>query len=212
VAAGWPAIGPAQTLTVDHEQVRAWNRFADALYALHLRQLAGREVVTEETIGGYATHPDFYREVRYIDAASGRLLSLIDWERQRPDVIHSIEVYQYAADGRLSHDFVAVYLPDFRNAPILTLVNVHHHDNGLHAFRQFDASGVYIYEQCRGHWLEKPVMISVEEDELPMHTGRLPDGVNAALYHRCFGSLPDSADPYLADLLAGLPPEDGGSE
>ncbi len=197
----------AQTLTVDHQQVAQWNGFADALRAIHEQRLARGDVVTSEESGGYANHPDFYREVSYRDKHSGKLLSRIRWERTHPDRVHSIEVYEYDDRGRVARDYAAVYLPKYRNAPIQTLVNLHHHEDGLHAYRQFDASGVRIYEQCKGEFFGEPVMVSLDEDELPLHAGVVPDDVGDALYASCFEQIPGSADPYLAALQTGLPNE-----
>jgi tetratricopeptide (TPR) repeat protein len=197
-----PAATAVQALSVDHAQVASWNRFADALYLLHRQQLVGLSIRTKEVTGGYAGNPDFYREVSYLDADSGRLLSRIQWETRQPDTIHNIAVYVYDADGGLSHDYYAGYLPEFRNAPVQTLISVHHRDDGLRAYRQFDASGVRIYEQCRGRFFDEGVMVSIDEDDLPSNTGVMPADVSAALYSSCFEALPTEADRYLDPLLA----------
>lgn len=201
----------AQTkLTVDNEQVMRWRAFVDALYSLHLRQLEGHAIRTEESLGGYADNPNFYREVQYFDAHSGQLLSQIAWETAHPETIHNIAVNRYDSSGRLSRDYYAGYLPGFRNAPVQTLINLHHHDGELHAFRQFDASGVRIYEQCSGRYFGEPFMISIEEDDLPINAGHLPADVDEALYASCFGQLPTSADSELEALMPDKTPQDGG--
>jgi tetratricopeptide (TPR) repeat protein len=189
------------TLSVDNARVQRWRTFAEALYQQHLRQLEGHKIRTEETLGGYANNPNFYRDVKYFDADNGRLLSEIQWETANPETIHNITVNHYDSAGRISHDYYAGYLPRFRNAPVQTLINVHHYDDGLHAFRQFDASGVRIYEQCRGKYLGEQVIVSVEEDELPINAGQLPTGVDDGLYSSCFDALPKTADKYLEALL-----------
>lgn len=207
VGAG-PAL--AQSLGVDHQQVAQWNRFADALIAMHRQRLAEGGVDQTEKAGGYANYPNFYREVSYFDSATGGLVSRIKWERDNPDRVHSVEVFEYDDDNRLVRDYVAVYLPEHRNAPIQTLVNLHHHDDGLHAFRQFDASGARIYEQCKGQYFGEPVMVSLDEDELPIHTGAVPADVGDALYASCFDALPTSADAYLTAINGRL--SDGQGE
>lgn len=200
----WSLVGLTQSLTVDHAQVKQWNRFADALYTLHERQLQEHKIVTSESMGGYANNPDYYREVSYHDAESGQLLSRIRWVTQQPDVVHSIDVFQYDEQGRLDKDFAVVYLPMHRNAPIQTLINIHQYHDDLMSFRQFDASGVRIYEQCRGHYASEPVMISLDQDELPLHTGHLPQFVTEELYTRCFANMPEDAAAQLSDLLPEL--------
>lgn len=203
VATLWcSAVSALQTLSVDHQQVRRWNRFAEALLERHHRQLESRRVIRSERIGGYAGRPGFYRELRFVDVASGRLLSVLRWERDDPTALHGIEVYEYGPDGRVLRDYLADYLPVHRNAPIQTLVNVHNYRDGLHAFRQFDASGVRIYEQCRGEWRGEQVIVSLEQDELPINTGAVPEQVGEALYASCFDGLPEDVDAHLADLLA----------
>lgn len=214
----WPVAATTQTLSVDKVQVRLWNRFADALLVLHQRQIAGRQIRTTESVGGYATNLNFYREIRYFDARDERLLSEIQWESDKPDRVHAIAVYVYDDAGRLSHDYLARYLPEHRNAPVQTLINVHHRDDELWAFRQFDASNARIYEQCSGRFFGEPFMASIEEHEMPLNTGVMPPGVSEALYQSCFGSLPTSAEPLIESLLtlarpaAPGTPNDGGSD
>ena len=98
-----PAVEiPAKT--VDQQQVAEWNRFVDDLYNLHKRQLEGKAIRTEERIDGYHQMPEFYREVMYYDASNGRLLSRVAWERENPDRLHEIEVFQHDTEGRVILD------------------------------------------------------------------------------------------------------------
>jgi tetratricopeptide (TPR) repeat protein len=175
------------------QRIAAWNAFADSLYKLHLYRLKGRQIrSTEETggYGGFLGKSDYYRDVEYYDAVSGRILSRIQWETEYPYAIHVIQVFIYDQSNRLVKDYIAAYLPRFRNAPIQTLINFHHVDDDLHAFRQFDASGDRIYEQCKGTHFGADVNISLEEHEFPAFTGALGDETLAEAYVACFGELP----------------------
>lgn len=192
----------AASLKVDQAQVDAWNAFAEALYEVHQQRLQQHTVRTSERIGGYGGYlgePDFYREVRYYDAGSGRLLSRIQWERKRPDVIHMIEVLFYDGKARVQRDYLAAYLPRFRNAPVQTLINFHNYDDGLHAFRQFDASGHRIYEQCNGTYFGDKVSLSLEEWDMQPYADN-PELFDSPAYLACFEPLPLRAGPYLNPL------------
>lgn len=195
----------AQTLRVDHDQVRTWNRFAKSLQILHEQAIANGDLVSERVTGGYATHPDFYRETTFSRRSDGQPVTRVRWESAAPDRLHSIDVFEYDSGGAIARDYSAVYLPEHRNAPIQTLINLHAHNGALNAFRQFDASGVWIYEQCSGEVNGEPVMISLDEDELPVHTGSMPRGVSEALYEACFAALPTRATDELTRLAALLP-------
>lgn len=190
-------------ITVDHEQVRAWNQFADHLYRLHVEIIKQHRIKTTEQLGGYARLPNFYREVSYFDAADGRLLSRIAWERAQPKNVHVIEVFIYDPSGRVTRDYLAAYLPRHRNAPIQTLINFHNYDGELHAFRQFDASGNRIYEQCRGRHFGEPVEISLEETEIVPILGAPSPVTRTENYTACFSGLSAQAGKYL-DPLAEL--------
>lgn len=195
-----------QALKVDQAQVDAWNSFADALRTVHDARMAQHKVRTTERIGGYGGSylgdPAFYREVKYFDAESGKLLSRIQWERQQPDVIHMIEVLFYDDKGRVERDYLAAYLPRFRNAPIQTLINFHRYEDGVHGFRQFDASGNRIYEQCQGTYFGEKVFLSLDESDLPPFSND-PELFDSHVYLACFEHLPLQARAYL-DPLAEL--------
>lgn len=182
---------------VNEEEVRRWNAFADGLYRLHRQQLGGRNVREVEQVGGYAGLPEFYREVSYYDADTGRLLSRIQWERAHAERIHSIEVYVYGNDGRLARDYLAWYLPDARNAPRQTAVNLHHYAGDLHGWRQFDASGNRIYEKCSRTPDEKPLFDLSGEDHIAHAEGNPRSVVYSGEYRRCFGNLPKTAGVFL---------------
>jgi tetratricopeptide (TPR) repeat protein len=185
------------TLKVDQEKVRAWNRFADRLYTIHKILMEQHEVRTETEHGGYAEQPDFYTETRYYDKKTNQLLSRIQRVNHNPTLIHLIEVNIYNRNGRLVRDYMAAYLPMHRNAPIQALVNLHGYHDQLHAFRQFDASGEYIYEQCQGKFNGKPVMLSLEDYEFSEGPYQLEKVMQSTEYRTCFGMLPSSADEYV---------------
>ncbi len=195
VAAAQTRTAP-DTVPVDDQRVRQWNAFADDLYRLHQRQTAGRQIRETEQVGGYARLEGFYREVSYYDAANGRLLSRIQWERENPERIHTIEVYVYDDRGRVARDYMAWYLPHFRNAPRQTTINLHHYDGELHGWRQFDASDNRIYERCTQLPDGKVVLELWGEDRID-HAEENPRVVNSREYRRCFGGLEKTAGKFL---------------
>ncbi len=196
VAAGAQTRPNPDTVQVDDQSVRQWNTFADSLYRLHQRQIAGRKIREAEQIGGYARLEGFYREVSYHDADTGRLLSRIQWERANPERIHTIEVYVYDDQGRVARDYMAWYLPHYRNAPRQTTINLHHYDGGLHGWRQFDASDNRIYERCSRQPGDK-VLIELRGEDRIGHAEENPRIVNSREYQRCFGGLQKTAGRYL---------------
>jgi len=182
------------SLKADQNQITQWNKFASRLEKLHQYQIKNKEINIVTTSGGYAYLPNFYREEKFYDQATGLLLSRIQREIKDPHNIHLIEVFVYAKDNKLSHDYMAAFLPEHRNAPIQTLINFHFSDNELSAYRQFDASGDRIYEQCQGQYFAKPVMLSLEEHEIPNNGGVLD--ISDDLYLSCFNSLPAIAGKF----------------
>lgn len=199
VGAASAARDEARTISVEEDQVTTWNRFADQLLALHRQQLAGRKIRETEDFGGYANLPRFYREVSYHDVDSGLLLSRIQWETAHPERVHSIEVNIYDASGRLTRDYMAWYLPRYRNAPRATTVNLYHYGRDVRGWRQFDASGNHIYERCdarQGDQIGKTLM---EFDDIAIARGHAGTAAvtNDELYLRCFGDLRASAGLHL---------------
>jgi len=192
------------TIKEDSKHVSTWNDFADDLYALH-QQLVNRHTIhtTEETggYGGFAfKYPDFFREVRYFRKKDDRLLSRIRWETEQPGNIHTIEVFIYDGGNRVIRDYLAAWLPHHRNAPVQTLINLHNYSGKLHAYRQFDASGERIYEQCIGRHDGKPVEIHLEDYQLSSQGQYQPEIMFGEIYSSCFGSLPVQAGEYLDPL------------
>jgi len=185
--------------TVETDQVTVWNRFANRLMDLHRKQLAGRKIRETEEFGGYANLPRFYRQIDYHEAESGRLLSRIQWETEHPDRVHSIEVYVYDAEGRLARDYMAWYLPKFRNSPRATTINLYHYGRGVRGWRQFDAGNNRIYERCNA-WADGKsgeTLLELEEDALAEALSEKKGIMTGELYRRCFGDLQVSAGSYL---------------
>lgn len=192
-----PVLAGAEALREDQGHVYRWNKFTDDLHVLHLEQLHGRSIREEVAMGGYPGQPAFYREVKYFDADTGRLLSIVQRESAHPERIHSITVYRHDDLGRVVRDYSSSYLPDYRNAPTQTLVFVHRYNNGLHAFRSFDASDDLLYEQCEGEIGGEKIFISLDIDEIEEAAGELYQHDSGIMkqpaYRRCFGGMPASA-------------------
>ena len=187
----------AEVLKEDKQQVKAWNQFADRVYELHKALIAQHAIRTETSPGGYAEQPNIYTETRYYDKHSNRLLSRIQRMNDNPKLIQLIEVNIYGENGKVIRDYLAAYLPYNRNAPIQTLINLHGYHGELHGFRQFDASGEYIYEQCEGRYAGKPVMISLEDYEFGKGPYRDNKTLASQAYKQCFAGIPTTAQPYL---------------
>lgn len=181
----------------DRQHVRVWNTFAENLYQLHQSLLSDYSIRTEEEAGGYPGNRNFFKEIRYYNSASGKLISRIQRETENKNNIHLIEVFLYDEQDRVKVDYLAVYLPEFRNAPIQTLINLHHYNDSLHAFRQFDASGARIYEQCQGTLFKDAVFITLEEEEIYNRSSDVSNDSEANEYLSCFEFIPKTADNYL---------------
>jgi hypothetical protein len=178
----------------DKVQVRAWNRFADQLYALQKKIIAAHQISTTEESGRYGG--DFakrftFREVTYRDAESDRLLGVLRRAADKPENLEIISAYIYDKTGRVERDYAAIYLPWGRNAPIRTFINLHQYRGGLHGYRQFDASDNLLYEECRGKLNGAEVDISLESYQI-----RQPI-VSTDAYRHCFDGLPQTAGEYL---------------
>lgn len=193
------AAKPESPLASVEEQVRRWRQYMDDVHALHKRLIAGRAVSVTRQTGGYARHPGYYLEEIYTDTGSGRMISRLQRVRQMPTLLHAIEVYVHDRQGRLVRDYSVWYLPDYRNAPWAATVSLYAHENGLTAFRSFNADDVLVQEVCRGRYQGKDIDISFDEFAR-LEEERKPGGgaLGSPLYKRCFGSLPvNSAGRYL---------------
>lgn len=184
-------------MTIDHEHIKQWNGFTDSLVQLHERNLQGRRIRTEQDSGGYAGQPDFYREVRYYDADRGLLLSRLQWEQEQPERLHMIEVFVHDEHGRVVRDYLSAYLPQHRNAPIQTLINLHGYGDRAHGYRQFDASGNRIYEYCRAKSADDVVEIHLEQDQILRAERYSHKVINSAAYQACFDDVQKVAGSYV---------------
>ncbi|MCG6872095.1 MAG: tetratricopeptide repeat protein [Gammaproteobacteria bacterium] len=197
------------SVTGDPVRARIWTGFADAVHAMLRRSIAGRPVETTHRLGGYGgalADDSFYRETRYTDKETGRLLGWVRRESRNPEQLHAVASFRYDAEGRLVQDYLAVYLPYAHNAPYQTLLNVYHHGADFEAMRQFDASGDRILESCVGTIGERTIRLIYPEEELPdLVNGEAVDPPDP-LYATCFDAVPSDADQLLESLFleAGL--------
>jgi hypothetical protein len=187
-------------MTVDKgyaaEAIR-WNRFADILYALHKKRIDGKDLDIKEKSGGYFRYENFYKEQKFYDKKSGRLLSLIQWETKNPKNIHVIQVFFYDDQGRMTRDFAAVYRIEDHDDPMVTEINLHAYPKGLHAFRQFNASDEIVYEHCLGKWQGRHVKISLGVLELEEFRDEPNTIMTSPEYKQCFAGIPMTAGKYL---------------
>lgn len=176
-----------------NKHIITWDAFAKNVLALHKKLISQTKVVKKTKTGGYAHAPEFYQEESYYDASSHKLISKVQWEKANPSVLHTIEVYLYDDQGRVTRDFAAAYLPDYHKAPTQTLISLHAYHGDLHAFRTFDASGYTISEGCRGQFQGKEVDLILDE-------GEIEDGapeMKTPEYQVCFKGLQKKAGKYL---------------
>ena len=198
------SVGPVTTVAAiktqvmkkDLEQIKSWNQFADAVYRLHQLQISKTPHTTKTMKGGYPNNPNYYIETQYLDRQTNQLLSRVQREINNPENIHMVEVFIRDQQGRVIRDYLAAYLPQFRNAPIQTLINLHAYQSSLHAFRQFDASGARIYEQCRGSLDGEAVFLSLEEHEFTQGETIL----STREYQQCFKQLPKAVGRFIKPL------------
>lgn len=188
------------TLKSDQVQVNQWNNFVTELYELHLDLTKKVPITTTELTGGYGggfANKNFYREISYFNKNTNKLISKIQWETDRPDTIHTIEVFLYNNQGEIKTDFYARYLPYARNAPVQTLINLHNYNDQLHSFRQFDANGELIYETCRGYFFNKKINLHLDNEEISDFKIQNSDEFMNETYSACFLNVAKTASAYL---------------
>ena len=188
-------VQAAEPLKQDNQHIRNWNRFAEQVYALHQQLTQADNIRKEIRHGGYAQRPEFYREERFY--RGDRLISKVQWEKAKPDQLHAIEVFIYDEQGRVNRDYIAAYLPTYRNAPTQTLISLHRYQGELHAFRSFDASGYRVVERCTGRLHGKEVHLLLDEDEIYEAQGDPQSIMASETYQACFGDLPTEAGKYI---------------
>ncbi|MFV2060863.1 MAG: hypothetical protein ACC653_09260 [Gammaproteobacteria bacterium] len=186
----------AESMKEDNVHVRKWNQFANDLHGLHKKQIANKKIKVKSKKGGYANNKEFYLEKEHFDE-HGKLLSRIAWEVENPDKIHVIEIFVYNDSGNVVRDYSAAFLPQYRNAPVQTLISLHQYNKGLHAFRSFDASGDKILERCEGKYNGKEISFMLDEDELYELTGDENGLMYSQDYKTCFNGLQETVGKYL---------------
>ena len=188
-------VQAADPMKQDNQHVRTWNRFAEQVYQLHQQLTQSSNIYKKSRIGGYAQMPEFYREERFY--RGDHLISKVQWEKNHPDRLHTIEVFIRDDQGRVIRDYVAAYLPTYRNAPTQTLVSFHRYQDKLHAFRSFDASGYRVIERCTGSLNGQTVNLLLDEDEIYEALGDSQGIMASEEYQACFGDLQTEAGKYL---------------
>ena len=178
-------VTATEPMKEDSVHVRVWNKFAADTLKLHKKITEGKDFQIKTRIGSYANVKDFYIENRYFH--NGKLISQLQWEKDNPQQLHTIEVYLYDKKGRVIRDFTAAYLPFYHNAPTQTLASFHHYNGRLHAFRSFDATGDKVLERCTG--IDKKgqqVNLLLDEDDL---INDPDDLIGSKEYNNCFSGL-----------------------
>lgn len=179
------SVFATEAMKGDNKHVRVWNKFADDSLKLHKKLTDGKKLEVKTSIGSYANVKDFYIEHRYFD--KGRLISQVQWEKDDPSTLHTIEVFMHDKNGRVVRDFMAAYLPFYHNAPTQTLISIHHYNNELHAFRSFDASGDIVLERCMGKG-DKGQLVNILLDEDDLYND--DDNIMASAdYKECFAGF-----------------------
>jgi len=179
------AVFAVESMKGDNIHVRVWNKFANDSLTLHKKLTEGKNLEIKTSIGGYANVKNFYIEQQYLD--KGKLISQVQWEKDDPTTLHTIEVYLYDNKGRVVRDFMAAYLPFYHNAPTQTLISFHHYTGNLHAFRSFDASGDKVLERCSGeNETGQIVNLILDEDDLYNDPDEI---IGSKEYNSCFSAL-----------------------
>jgi hypothetical protein len=200
VVQGAGAVQAASVLSAPTEyetEAKRWNRFADDLYALHKKRVAGKSIEIKERIGHYFQQPNFYKEQSFYNKKNGELLSIIQWETKNPENIHVIQIFFYDDKGRPSHDYAASFRTGDHDDPATTEISVFDYPRGLQVFRQFNASNEIIYEHCEGKWKGKPVDIKLDVVDLEEFRDEPDTVMTSPQYRACFGRLPKTASRYL---------------
>jgi hypothetical protein len=195
------AQGEPEALKEDNVHVRTWNEFADDLLTIHKAHIDAHPTEKKSRLGGYMGMPEFYLEETHYHAATGQVLSRVQWERENPQLMHSIEVFVYGDDGQLKRDYTAAYLPNYRNAPTQTLITFYNHDGELQGLRSFDASGYRVFERCEGRYQGEDVFFMLDEGEIHEAKREKSSIMYTDLYKTCFAGLPETAEGHLSPTL-----------
>ena len=186
-----------------YSRAERWTQFAQSLEALHEKRMKTLSFTTQESIGGYGgirADSRFYREVKYLEPGSEKVLAIVQRENNPASLLHVIELHIYDDQGRVLREYLATYLPGRRETPFQTLITQYAYTKNLVAYRQFDASDDLLFEHCAGELEGKKVRISFDEFEVPDDASELEDKFERKAYQSCFQSLKKSAGPYLNPL------------
>ena len=168
---------------------RKLNKFVDDIYKIS-KELTSKTPHTEKwRTGGYSNEPNFYDEIAYYNQETGKLTSIIQWERANPEAIHTIDVKLRDKQGRVRKDFSASYLTKHRNAPMQALITLHYYNKDLHGFRVFDTNLTRVYDVCRGTLNGKKVNIDLDDNygELSEALENKKGIMSSKAYLACFG-------------------------
>ena len=180
-----PVIFATEPMKGDNKHVRVWNKFANDTLTLHKKLNDGKNYQVKKRVGSYANVKDFYVEHSYFN--NGKLISQVQWEKDDPKTLHTIEVFVHDEKGRVIRDYMAAYLPFYHNAPTQTLISFHHYAGNLHSFRSFDATGDMVLERCMGKDAKgNTVNLLLDEDDLYNDPDEL---IGSKEYNRCFDGL-----------------------
>lgn len=180
----------------DKQHIFMWNLFVDNALVLHKKLIKAEYHKVSKTLGGYANDKNFYIQEEYRSVKTNKIISVLQWEKANPSVLHSIEVFVRDKHGRVIRDYIAAYLPYYHNAPVQTLISLHHYNDNLHSFRSFDATGDKLLERCSGDYQGTPYEFSLDEDDMYMAFLN-GNPIEEKMYDRCFGMLQDNAGKYL---------------
>lgn len=180
-----------------NQHIITWHAFAQNTLALHHKLIKETEVVKKTKSGGYAGMPEFYTEETFYDAKTNNLISRVQWEKENPEQLHTIEVYLYDDKGRVVRDYAAAFLPSYHSAPTQTLISFHNYNGELHAFRTFDASGYRIVERCTGRHAGQEVDMLLDEDEIANSLEGKTKATKTDIYKACFDGVPEKAGKFL---------------
>lgn len=179
------AVFATEPMKGDSNHARIWNKFANDSLALHKKLTDGKDYQVKKSIGGYANVKNFYTEYLYLN--KGKLISQVQWEKDDPKTLHTIEVFIHDEKGRVARDFMAAYLPFYHNAPTQTLISFHHYNGKIHSFRSFDATGDKVLERCMGTDEKgQEINFLLDEDELYNDPNAI---IGSKEYNKCFAGL-----------------------
>jgi len=190
------SIAADASMKEDNQHIRNWNGFANNTLKLHQELIKKHPHKIKKSIGGYAGNEDFYIQEQYFSRKTGKLISQVQWEKESPDVLHTIEVYIHDDQGRVTRDYMAAYLPGYNNAPVQTLISFHQYSEKLHGFRTFDASGDRIVERCQGEHKGKSFEFLLDEDDL-YSAAMNGNPIDEKVYALCLGNLPDKLGKHI---------------